>query len=247
MFVQLYTDRVPNEFYAPAVRAKFGNSLSRQMDDAEIGNQGFLNKVFGTIELPFYIVLEPRLEDDRVDVVGTYQGLIGDPMAFADFLRHSAEEPAVATTTVEPKSAANVVIKPIKLGDFDALLQKHKGSILLVDFWFRYCVPCELALPHLVRMQTENAAKGLVVLTVDAEDPKEPNAAEAVKFLKKNNITLTNLILDENDDVDDWRRKLDLSVFPTTFLYDRQGKLVRRFEGERPEVIEKAVIELLKK
>ena len=96
VFVQLYTDRVPNEFYTPALRSTFGNSVSRQKDDAA-ANLGFLNKVFDSIELPLYIVLEPRVDNDRIDVVGTFQGLITDVGAFANFLQRSADETAVAS------------------------------------------------------------------------------------------------------------------------------------------------------
>ena len=39
--VQIYTDRVPNEFYSPEDRAKFGSSTDRQEDDAErLGHEG---------------------------------------------------------------------------------------------------------------------------------------------------------------------------------------------------------------
>jgi len=97
LFVQLYTDRVPNEFYAPGVRSKFAGSLSRQIDDAEVANAGFLQKVFGTIQLPLYAILEPRADDDRIDVVAIYnEGVINNVNAFADFLRKPQEGPALA-------------------------------------------------------------------------------------------------------------------------------------------------------
>lgn len=97
VFVQLYTDRVPTEFYAPAVRAKFGGSLSRPIEDAEVANAGFLRKVFGTIQLPLYAILEPRADDDHIDVVAIYnEGVINNVNAFADFLRLPGEKVALA-------------------------------------------------------------------------------------------------------------------------------------------------------
>jgi hypothetical protein len=96
LFVQLYTDRVPNEFYAPALRAKFGGSLSRQIEDAEVANAGFIQKVFGTIQLPLYAILEPSADDDRIDVIAIYnEGVINNVNAFADFLRQPQEASAV--------------------------------------------------------------------------------------------------------------------------------------------------------
>ena len=85
-FIAFYTDRVPNEFYAPALRNNF-KDLSRQRTDAET-NLEFLRRAFGTIQLPLYVVLEPRT-DGKVDVVGVYaEGLINNVSQFAEFLRN---------------------------------------------------------------------------------------------------------------------------------------------------------------
>ena len=89
--VQMYTDRVPNEFYSGELQSKFGKSLARQIDDAMTNNE-FLKKKFGTIELPFYVILEPRKDGDKLDVVGTFQGLIRNQPDFAQFLRKPGGE-----------------------------------------------------------------------------------------------------------------------------------------------------------
>ena len=52
MVVQLYTDVVPADLFAPNLRAKFGNETKRQEEDAET-NQAFQQKAFGTLQLPF--------------------------------------------------------------------------------------------------------------------------------------------------------------------------------------------------
>ncbi len=88
LFVQLYTDIVPDEFYAPEVRAKFGSSVERQEADAKDVNFEFLRKVFNNAQLPLYVILEPRLED-QVDVIAVYsEGLINNVNQFAEFLRN---------------------------------------------------------------------------------------------------------------------------------------------------------------
>ncbi len=101
IFVQLYTDRVPNEFYAPELRARFAKSLRRQIDDAEVANAGFLRKVFGSIQLPLYVILEPRLDSERIDIIGIYdEGLINNVNAFASFLRKPEGDTVAARATV---------------------------------------------------------------------------------------------------------------------------------------------------
>jgi hypothetical protein len=84
--VQLYTDIVPNKFYSPEDRARFGSSTERQKADATEVNRPFQQNVFGTSELPLYVILEPNL-DGTINVVKTFHGLIRSEEAFASFLR----------------------------------------------------------------------------------------------------------------------------------------------------------------
>ncbi|MSQ95323.1 MAG: hypothetical protein EXR98_12300 [Gemmataceae bacterium] len=85
--VQLYTDTVPKEFYAPEVQAGFTKDLSRLAADAKQVNVTFQRKVFGTEELPLYVVLEPEL-DGTIRTLGAFQGRIFDEQKFIDFLRN---------------------------------------------------------------------------------------------------------------------------------------------------------------
>ena len=86
--MQLYTDRVPNEFYSSELRAQFGSDTTRQKNDAKLVNDAFLKKVFNTAQLPLYVVLEPNV-DERIDVAGIYaEGRIIDEAGFAEFLRN---------------------------------------------------------------------------------------------------------------------------------------------------------------
>jgi len=71
--VQLYTDKVPPEFYPPDVRDKLGNDASRLRDDAQV-NLDFQKKAFDTEQLPLYVILDPvpRGDDKKIEVVGIY-------------------------------------------------------------------------------------------------------------------------------------------------------------------------------
>jgi cytochrome c biogenesis protein CcdA len=86
--VQLYTDQMPVEQYAPAVRDALNDESTRLTQDALV-NQEFVNKTFGTFQLPLYVVLEP-LPDDKIRVVGRWdEGKINDVEGFARFLEQS--------------------------------------------------------------------------------------------------------------------------------------------------------------
>jgi thiol:disulfide interchange protein DsbD len=84
--VQLYTDKVPNRFYSPDVRARFGNDVSRQSADAK-ANLWFEKAAFNDEQLPLYVILKPEL-NGKIEVVGKYdEGKINNDSAFAQFLK----------------------------------------------------------------------------------------------------------------------------------------------------------------
>jgi thiol:disulfide interchange protein DsbD len=94
--VQLYTDKVPDKFYAPELRGRFGGSVSRQKQDAE-ANLWFQKAAFDTEQLPLYVILEARA-DGKIEVLGQYdEGKISNDAAFAQFLKGPLENATTAT------------------------------------------------------------------------------------------------------------------------------------------------------
>src|SRR5262245_14156611 len=67
--VQLYTDIVPNKYYSPEERKKFGDSKEKREADAE-KNQELLTEKFKGGELPLYVILKPR--KDGYDEIARY-------------------------------------------------------------------------------------------------------------------------------------------------------------------------------
>lgn len=84
--VKLYTDWVPPEAYSNPP------SLEEREKEAKRVNRKFQFDVFGTEQLPLYVILDP-LVTSGVKVVGVYdEGKINDPARFAAFLREALEK-----------------------------------------------------------------------------------------------------------------------------------------------------------
>ena len=85
--VQLFTDWLPADRYA----ADPGNR-ERNMEGKV--NKAFQEGVFGTIQLPLYVVLQPQVSGG-VKVLGVYpEGKINDPAAFVKFLKDAQAKAA---------------------------------------------------------------------------------------------------------------------------------------------------------
>jgi thiol:disulfide interchange protein DsbD len=83
LIVKLYTDTVPTQYFGAAVKSK----LRGDGEAYATSNRNFQQKVFGTLQLPLYVVLEPQA-DGTIKVIGVYpEGRINKEEAFAEFLR----------------------------------------------------------------------------------------------------------------------------------------------------------------
>ncbi|GIW78761.1 MAG: hypothetical protein KatS3mg105_0568 [Gemmatales bacterium] len=88
--------------------------------------------------------------------------------------------------------------------------------------------------------------KNLVAVTVDLDEPGDKNLKQkVVKILTKIKAAqTTNLILDEKPEV--WQKKLKIEGPPVVIVFDRSGKLVKKYdEGQGYDEISKYVVKLL--
>jgi len=96
-------------------------------------------------------------------------------------------------------------------------------------------------------MQSKYARDGLAVVSLNMDEPRDVDAQQrALMFLKSTKATFTNLSVDP-DDAPNFFEKLNIGGLPYAQIYDREGKLVTKFEGRHDAEIEELVTELLKK
>jgi hypothetical protein len=96
-------------------------------------------------------------------------------------------------------------------------------------------------------MHNKYAKDGLTAISVSLDDPKGKKTSEKLtKFLEEKKATFTNLWLDEESD--EWQEKLKLDGPPAVFIFDREGKPVKKFMDDFTYAdVEKVVAELMKK
>jgi thiol-disulfide isomerase/thioredoxin len=63
-------------------------------------------------------------------------------------------------------------------GGTEVTLESYSGKPVLLDFWATWCFPCRESLPTLEKLYQENAAKGLVLLSLDEDDENPQKATE---------------------------------------------------------------------
>ena len=160
---------------------------------------------------------------------------------------------AIATMAFVSATAQDASIKALPI-TYDGLKQevlKHRGKVVILDFWSTTCPPCVKSFPWFIELQKKHGDKGLVVISVSLDDAEDEERVDgANKFLTKLKSPLRNFIY---NDKQDHLKNFDYVSLPFYYIFDRHGKWVRyrgwdykdRKEGVPYDEIESVAVRML--
>ena len=117
--------------------------------------------------------------------------------------------------------------------DVEALVEKSKGKIVIVDVWSTSCLPCMTEFPHLIELHQKYGEKIVCVsFNVDyvgiKTKPVTTYERKVSEFLQKHKATCTNFL--SSMPSDKVFESLELSSIPAAYVYSTDGKLLKRFD-----------------
>jgi thiol-disulfide isomerase/thioredoxin len=127
----------------------------------------------------------------------------------------------------EPK----VELTSVKLAALKDAVAKHKGQVVVVDFWATFCVPCKAEFPNLVKLHKDLGGRGVACISVTIDDAD--GKAAALKFLQKQGAAFENFHLDENEKV--YQKEFAFASVPTVLVYGKDGALAKKFNADKDE------------
>ena len=130
----------------------------------------------------------------------------------------SAEDPATRKPMPADLTVADGSNMPLPLAHF-------RGEVLLLNFWATWCAPCLKEMPFLDRLQGDLKGMPLLVMEV-SEDKGGMPVAKA--YLERAKLTFLRPFTDPNGAA---AEALDVQGLPTSFIIDKDGRLVQRVEG----------------
>jgi thiol-disulfide isomerase/thioredoxin len=159
-------------------------------------------------------------------------GLIAVGLICLQMASALAQEPLIAKTREPEWKLSDLDGKVVKFSDF-------RGHVLILDFWATWCLPCRLEIPHFVELQKQYGNKGLTVIGVSLDEQGQEIVKKFVKQLGVNYpIVIGNEKVAESYG--------GIVAVPTTFVIDRQGRVVSRHIGyDDKSAFEKEIQSLL--
>ena len=121
---------------------------------------------------------------------------------------------------------ASAATSDYQLRDMDGnshRVSDYRGKWLVINFWATWCAPCIAEMPELEKFYQQNKARAQV-WGVTFEDTDK---ARILDFVEKLGVSYPILGYGQ----DPLTGFGHVTVLPTTFVIDRNGKFLHRFEG----------------
>jgi thiol-disulfide isomerase/thioredoxin len=126
----------------------------------------------------------------------------------------------------------------LSIVSFDEIQRRiadKRGKVVVIDAWSTSCPPCLAEFHNLVELHRKYGPDRVacISLSFDFEGLGKPeDQVEGVLgFLRQQGATFENLMSNEESDV--LYRKFKLAAVPAVFVYDRAGRLRKRFDNEQ--------------
>lgn len=139
-------------------------------------------------------------------------------------------------------------VKPISTVDeMKLIMDKGKDKVVLVNFWATWCKPCVKEFPELVKLYNNYKDRGLDIVFISVDVPEDVDP-KVIPFLKKQEVDFVSYLnkFDKPEDLINYIDKNWEGAIPSTYIYDKEGKLTSHILGSRSyEEFEKEILKNL--
>ncbi len=116
---------------------------------------------------------------------------------------------------------ARVNLQAIDVADLQSEVEKHKGKVVVVNFFATWCPPCREEIPGLVSVASKRN-EDVVVLGISVDESRKPLPAFMEKFKINYPVYMSALEL---------AQRFKVRSIPHNIVYDTKGKVVANAAG----------------
>ena len=108
--------------------------------------------------------------------------------------------------------------RPISIAEF-------RGKIVFINFWTTWCLACVIEMPSMEKLHQKFKDKDFVMVAINLQE----SASRVKQFYKEYKLTFTTLL----DTTGDVGAGLGIRSIPTTFILDKNGRIIGKALGPR--------------
>ena len=164
------------------------------------------------------------------------------------------KSPTVPTSELTATSNPSPTSTTVELQELDweqlqQLVASHKGKVVVVDVWSTACEPCLRELPRLVTLQQRHP-DDVVCIAFDCDFAgikNKPVAYYRERVLKALAEVHAEHVINgiSTLDAEELFKQIKLDSIPAVYVYDRAGKLSKRFDNTTPASETDAILSAL--
>lgn len=125
-----------------------------------------------------------------------------------------------------PKPAARPAPQAVDGPGLKKAIRSNKGKVVVLNLWATWCQPCVEEFPSLVKLYDRYRGRGLVVLAAAMDEPTTRGKVQPFLVTQKARFPA---YVRKSGDVGAFVSVIDKDwngAVPTTYVFDRSGKLV---------------------
>ena len=104
-------------------------------------------------------------------------------------------------------------------------LSEYRGNIVFLNFWTTWCLACVIEMPSMEKLHQKFKDKDFVMVAINLQE----SASKIKQFYKEYNLTFTTLL----DSTGDVGAGMGIRSIPTTFILDKNGRIIGKALGPR--------------
>lgn len=110
----------------------------------------------------------------------------------------------------------------MKISSMEDVLKKHKGKLILIDFWASWCAPCMKEIPYLSTLQKELPGDSIAFLSISMDSEIQPWQKSVVA----GNVNIVNSYLLVNASQSAFVKAYNIQTIPRFILIGKNGKII---------------------
>ena len=133
---------------------------------------------------------------------------------------------------VARQSAPDFNLENLRGGDTGLI--DYEGKVVLLNFWATWCMPCRAEMPGMEALWQKYREQGFVVVGISNDEGSKKRIETFTRLLDLS----FPILLDPEGEVNDL---YEVSNMPTSFLIDRNGRIISRIVGSDDWMSQEAI------